>query len=110
MKMVLVIVQEADVRALLDKLVENGLRATKISSTGGFLRTGNATLLMGVENDQVAGVVSIIRATCRTRTSFVSVLPYAMGGAEGAFMINPLEVEVGGAHIFVWKVQRAGGY
>jgi uncharacterized protein YaaQ len=109
MKMILAIVQENDVRALLDKLVENGLRATRISSTGGFLRTGNATVLLGVEDDQVAGVVSIIRATCRTRTTFVSATAFAMEGM-GAFVGQPLEVEVGGAHIFVWKVERAGGY
>jgi uncharacterized protein YaaQ len=110
MKMILAIIQEADVRALLDKLIANGLRATRISSTGGFLRAGNSTLLIGVEDDQVPGVVSIIRSTCRTRKTFVSALPYAMGGAEGAFMIQPIEVEVGGAHIFVWKVERAGQY
>ena len=110
MKMILGIVQEDDVQVLLDKFVENGLRATKISSTGGFLRTGNATVLVGVEDDQVAGVVGIILSTCRTRKTFVSALPYAIGGPEGAFMMQPLEVEVGGAHIFVWKAERAGGY
>jgi uncharacterized protein YaaQ len=109
MKMILAIVQEDDVRALLDKLVENGLRATKISSTGGFLRIGNVTVLMGVEDDQVAGVVSIIRATCRTRMTFVNPAAYSPEGM-GAFMIQPIEVEVGGAHIFVWKVERAGAY
>lgn len=110
MKMILAIVQEDDVRALLDKFVENGLQATKISSTGGFLHTGNSTVLIGVEDDQVAGVVSMIGAVCRTRKTFVSALSYAMGGPAGAFMMQPIEVEVGGAHIFVWKVERAGGY
>ena len=110
MKMILAIVQEADTRLLLDKFVQNGLRATKISSTGGFLRTGNATILLGVEDDQMPGVVGIIGATCRRRRQFVSTLPYAMGGAEGAFVMSPLEVEVGGAHIFIWTVEHAGGY
>jgi uncharacterized protein YaaQ len=110
MKMILAIVQEDDVRALLDKFVENGLRATRISSSGGFLRTGNATVLMAVDDAQVAGVVTIIRAICRTRKAFVSGLPYAMGGAEGALLLQPVEVEVGGAHIFVWQVERAGTY
>jgi uncharacterized protein YaaQ len=110
MKMILAVVQEDDVRALLDKLVENGLRATKISSTGGFLRVGNATVLIGVQDDQVAGVVSIIRSTCRTRTAFVSALPYAAGEGAGAFVAQPIEVEVGGAHIFVWRIERAGTY
>jgi uncharacterized protein YaaQ len=108
MKMILAIVQEADVRTLLRKFVENGLRATKISSTGGFLHTGNATVLAGMEDDQVAGVVSIIRSTCRRRTTFVSAMQYTSGVSEAAFVTHPLEVEVGGAHIFVWKVERGG--
>jgi uncharacterized protein YaaQ len=109
MKMILAIVQEDDAQALLDKLVENGLRATKISSTGGFLRVGNVTVLMGMEDDQVAGVVSIIRATCRTRMALVNPAAYSPEGM-GTFMIQPIEVEVGGAHIFVWKVEGAGAY
>ena len=60
MKMMLAIVQEDDIRALLDELVKNGLRATKISSTGGFLRTGNATVLIGVDDDQVDQAMSVI--------------------------------------------------
>jgi uncharacterized protein YaaQ len=110
MKMILAIIQDDDVRALLHEITTNGLRATRLSSTGGFLRSGNATLLMGVDDDQVAGVVNIIRATCRTRKVFVSAAPYTMGAHEGAFMVQPIEVEVGGAHIFVWKAERAGGY
>ena len=108
MKMVLAIVQEDDVRDLLDNLAANGLRATKMSSSGGFLATRNYSVLMGVDDDQVSGVLDIICSTCHTRKAFVSGLPYAAGGPEGAFMVQPIEVEVGGAHIFVWKLDRSG--
>ena len=110
MKMILAIVQEEDVRPLLDRLMANGLRATKMASTGGFLRTGNYTILMGADDDQVAGIVEIIRTVCRRRKVFVSAFPYALGGPESAFMAQPVEVEVGGAHIFIWKVEHAGWY
>jgi uncharacterized protein YaaQ len=109
-KMILAIVQEDDSKPLLDKLVQNGLRATKVSTTGGFLRTGNSTVLLGVEDDQVTGVVNIITATCRTRKAPIGALPYAMTGAPGTPASNSIEVEVGGAHIFVWRVERSGGY
>jgi uncharacterized protein YaaQ len=109
MKMILAIVQDDDVKALLDKLTANGLRATKMSSTGGFLRTGNSTLLMGVENDQIEGVVDIIRSTCRKRMELVSPAAFAPEGM-GALMAQPIEVEVGGAHIFVWDIERYGRY
>lgn len=108
MKMILAIVQDEDARALLDKLVANGLRATRMSTTGGFLGARNTTFLLGVDDDQVQGTVDIIRSVCRTRTAFVSALPYSLGGPEGAFLVHPVEVQVGGAHIFVWQVKQAG--
>jgi uncharacterized protein YaaQ len=105
MKMILAIVQDEDAASLREKLMAEGLRATKLSSTGGFLRSGNSTFLMGVEDDQVTGVVNIIRSTCRTRTVPVSTLPYALESPAGALMVQPIEVEVGGAHIFVWSIE-----
>lgn len=67
MKLVLAVVQNQDVGPVLERLLEKGLRATKLASTGGFLRQGNTTLLIGVENERVAEVVDILRNTCEVR-------------------------------------------
>lgn len=51
MKMIIAIVQDQDSQELADKLVENNFRATKLATTGGFLRAGNTTFLSGVEDE-----------------------------------------------------------
>jgi len=106
MKLVIAIVQDADSRGLLDALLAQGFRATKVSSTGGFLVRGNATILMGVADEQVETVLGLLKTRCHARREFVSpVVP--MGEAASArHWVQPIEVEVGGATVFVLDVQR----
>ncbi|HHV54142.1 MAG TPA: hypothetical protein GXX55_01605 [Firmicutes bacterium] len=68
MKLVLTVVQNQDVGLVLEKLLAKGLRATKLASTGGFLRQGNTTLLVGVQDERVPEVIEILRAVCGPRT------------------------------------------
>jgi uncharacterized protein YaaQ len=97
------VVSNDDVRSLLSALIETGHRATKLASTGGFLRKGNTTLLLGVNNDDVENVLSIMRTTCRRRS-----VPYPFQLSEHPGMIphDAIEVEVGGATVFVIPVER----
>jgi uncharacterized protein YaaQ len=105
-KMVCAIVQDEDAGALLDTLAQRGLRATKVSSTGGFLRSGNSTILIGVEEAQVVSVLDILRACCRTRRQAVDVSEDPADEPTEA-LIPPLsEVEVGGANVFVWDIEE----
>ena len=60
MKLIVAIVQDQDVNALMDALTEKKYRVTKLSSTGGFLKSGNTTLLIGVENDKVNEVKELV--------------------------------------------------
>ncbi|MGQ9510337.1 MAG: cyclic-di-AMP receptor [Thermaceae bacterium] len=53
MRLILAIVQDADAPGLTKALLEKGFRSTKLASTGGFLREGNTTLLLGVEGEQL---------------------------------------------------------
>ena len=53
MKMIIAIVQDQDSQELSDQLVKNNFRATKLATTGGFLRAGNTTFLCGVDDDRV---------------------------------------------------------
>jgi uncharacterized protein YaaQ len=65
MKMIFAIVRDTDDRSVIDQLVLKGFRVTRIASTGGFLRRGNVTLLIGVEGeDRVEAVIDILRQTC----------------------------------------------
>lgn len=105
MKLLLSIVNRDDSNALVDALMQRGYRATVISTTGGFLREGNATILVGAEDDQVEEVLTIIRESCHTRSQFVNPLPPVMEPGE-LYMPSPIEVQVGGAAVFVLGVDH----
>ena len=105
MKLVTAIVHSEDASTLVDALLEKEYRATRINSSGGFLKQGNATILVGVEDDQVDAVLEIISASCHARKQFVNPMPPIMEPGE-FYMPYPVEVEVGGATVFVIPVER----
>lgn len=105
MKLIVAIVQDKDGGRLLSTLVQKGFKATKLASTGGFIREGNTTLIIGVEDEQVDKAIDIIKDICRSREQLVTPLT-AMGGPEGPFFAEPIEVQVGGATIFVLNVEQ----
>jgi uncharacterized protein YaaQ len=104
-KLVVAIVHNEDAGALVDGLLEREYRATRLHSSGGFLKQSNATIIVGVEEDQVDPVLEIVRETCVSRTQVVNPMPPIMEPGE-FFMPYPLEVEVGGATVFVLPVER----
>ncbi|XAL20271.1 cyclic-di-AMP receptor [Staphylococcus aureus] len=107
MKMIIAIVQDQDSQELADQLVKNNFRATKLATTGGFLRAGNTTFLCGVNDDRVDEILSVINQTCGNREQLVSpiVSPITpMGGSADSYIPYPVEVEVGGATVFVMPV------
>ncbi|PKM87140.1 MAG: hypothetical protein CVU87_10245 [Firmicutes bacterium HGW-Firmicutes-12] len=103
MKLVICIVSNKDVSALLEELVFKGYRATKLASTGGFLKEGNTTLLIGIDVEQVEEVFEIIENKCRSRKQLVT--PISTGLAE-TFVPYPMEVTVGGATVFLIDVEK----
>jgi len=105
MKLVVAIVHNEDAGALVDALLENEHRATRLHSSGGFLKQSNATIIVGVEDDKVDEILGIVRINCTARTQIVNPMPPIMEPGE-FFMPYPLEVEVGGATVFVLPVER----
>jgi uncharacterized protein YaaQ len=105
MKLVTAIVHAEDAGALVDALLEKEYRATRLNSSGGFLKQGNATILVGVDDEQVDAVLELISANCHARKQFVNPMPPIMEPGE-FYMPYPVEVEVGGATVFVLNVER----
>jgi len=105
MKLIMSIVHSDDARHLIDTLIRHGHRATLISTTGGFLREGNATIFVGAEDEKVEEVLTLVRQSCRTRTQYVNPLPPVLEPGE-VYMPTPVEVQVGGAVVFVLNVER----
>ena len=104
-KLVVAIVNPEDAGSLVDSLLEREFRATRLHSSGGFLKQSNATVLLGVEDDAIDEVLEIIRETCHSRTQLVNPMPPILEPGE-FFLPYPLEVEVGGATVFVLPVDR----
>ena len=105
MKLILAVVHEKDKRHMQDALLEQGFQFTNVASTGGFLREGNVTLLIGVDEDQVDQVLEIVRESCQTREQYVNVMPPTMEPV-GTVIPSPVKVLVGGAIVFVLEVAR----
>jgi uncharacterized protein YaaQ len=104
MKLIMAIVSSDDSRDVLDRLTKAGFRATVIGTTGGFLREGNTTIFLGVDDPKMAQAIEILRQACRRRTQWVSPLPTLEG--PGLEMAEPIEVSVGGATVFVMHVEQ----
>lgn len=62
MKLLIVILSDADTENVIHKLLEADFRFTRLSSSGGFLRRGNTTLLMGTPAERVDRAIEVIRA------------------------------------------------
>jgi uncharacterized protein YaaQ len=103
-KLLVVITADDEADALIRKLVERGYPATKVSSTGGFLRRGSATIFSGIDATDLENVLAIIREQCQARTEFVpaQALPFP----ESIYPAEPVQVRVGGAIVFVLPVER----
>lgn len=104
-KLVVAIVQDEDANALNDSLLAEKFGLTRLNTAGGFLRQGNVTFLMGVHESRLGQLLSIIRRNCVTRTQYVNPLPPIMEPGE-FYMPYPVEVQVGGATVFVFDVER----
>lgn len=86
MKLIIGIIHDDIVQRVMKELSKNKYRITKLSSTGGFLKSGNTTLLIGVEDEQVDDVVEIIKLECGPKEN--------------------LDANVSGANIFVLNMDQ----
>lgn len=106
MKLIIAIVQDEDSSKLLSKLMQIGLSATKLATTGGFLKAGNTTLLLGVEEERIQDALKIIESVCKSRKQMTTA-PTAMTGiTHGEYTTYPVEVTVGGATVFILSIEQ----
>ncbi len=105
MKLVVAIVQGEDAGQTVQALSAAGISVTKLASSGGFLQQGNATLLIGVDDERVEHALRLIRENCRERNRYMTPMPPMVEPGE-MFMPFPVEVQVGGATIFVVNVEQ----
>lgn len=105
MKLVIAVVNHDDANAVTQNLTRHGFSSTKLSTTGGFLLSGNATLLVGVEEEKVQQVIDLIREYSHSRKQVVPSINHDATGM-GYLPAMSVEVTVGGATVFVVDVER----
>jgi uncharacterized protein YaaQ len=109
MKLIMSIVHSDDADNLLKALTDAGHKATLVSTTGGFLREGNATVFVGTEDDTVEEILQLVKENCHTRTRYLSPIVPVTEPSE-FYIPEPVELEVGGATVFVVDVERYEKY
>ena len=101
MKLIVAIINNDDANTVMSNLTKAGYSAT---TSGGFLRSGNITLLIGVEKNKVDDVINIIGEYSSQRKKITPVNTTYIG--ESMLSSMPVEVTVGGATIFVLDVEQ----
>jgi uncharacterized protein YaaQ len=105
LRLVLAIIQSADAEPLLSDLVAIGASATQIEGDAAVGRAGLAALVVGVDDDQVGHVLTLIRARARGRVRRIEPLRPLAGQAE-FWIPGPAEQGTGGASVFVLPVRQ----
>ncbi len=103
MKLIFAIVSNDDSSKVSKELTKNRFSVTRLATTGGFLMAGNTTFLIGTEDDKVDEVISIIGTHSKRRTQMV---PSSASYGVGMYTSFPVEVQVGGAIVFVTNIER----
>ena len=103
MKLVMAIINADDSQTVINALNKDGFSVTRLATTGGFLKTGNTTIIVGVEADKVDAVLEIINKHSHSRKQMV---PSNSELGMGFFPAVPVEISVGGVTIFVVDVER----
>ena len=107
MKLIIAIVQDEDSSKLLSELMKKGFGVTKLATTGGFLKAGNTTLLLGVEDERTNEAIDVVNSVCKSRKQISTASSTMVGGmTHGEYTAFPIEVTVGGATLFVLTVDQ----
>ncbi|RDW15283.1 hypothetical protein CWR48_19875 [Oceanobacillus arenosus] len=104
MKLIMAVVQDKDSNRLVNALGEGNFRTTKLATTGGFLKEGNTTLMVGCEDEKLDDALKIIKDNCSQREQMVAPIS-PMGGNADSYIPQPVKVEVGGATVFVLPIE-----
>ena len=103
MKLILAIISDDDSKACTAALNKASFHVTRLATTGGFLSAGNTTLIIGCDDKEVERAIEIIGSESQRRKEAV---PSAIAGDMANLVSYPVEVEIGGATIFVLDVDQ----
>lgn len=99
------VIEDKDSNRLIDALNKKDFKTTKLSSTGGFLKEGNTTLIIGCDDEYVDDALRIIKEKSSQREQMVAPIS-PMGGNTDSYIPRPINIEVGGSTVFVLPVDQ----
>ncbi|MGM9521787.1 MAG: cyclic-di-AMP receptor [Oscillospiraceae bacterium] len=107
-KLIIAVIKFDDYEDTAEKLTTSGFFMTLLSSTGGFLKKKNATIMIGVDEGSVDKVMEILRSTAGVRREKVYVGATSAEGhiLPGSVASIPVERDAGGAVAFVMTLDH----
>ena len=107
-KLIMAILQKDDYDDTVEELGKNKIFVTKLSSSGGFLKKENVTIMIGVEKERVGEVMAILEKMAGKRKEKVYTIPTPVSGDHciGSNMSVPIEKEVGGVTVFMLDMEQ----
>ena len=103
MKLILAIISSDDSKSCVSSLNKEGFHVTRLATTGGFLSAGNTTLIIGCEDNKVEQAIDLIGKESSRR---MEAVPTTISNDLSTLVSCPIEVQVGGATIFVLNVEQ----
>ncbi len=98
MKLIIAIVQDEDAARLVSNLMNEGYSVTKLATTGGFLRAGNTTLLLGVDEEKFQGAMDVIEKVCKSRKQ-IATSPSPVAGISQGLPPGRLDLAKNRSHL-----------
>lgn len=105
MKLIIAIVQDKDASQLSEQFIDANIRATKLSTTGGFLKAGNTTYMIGIDEKRVDEVLTMVKESSHSREEFMTP-PVKLDASMEGTTAYPVKVQVGGATVFVLPIEK----
>lgn len=104
MKLIIAIVQDKDSNRLSDEFNKSNIRATKLSTTGGFLKEGNTTFLIGIDDERVSEALALVEEHCQSREQYMTS-PIGLDVNMDSYFSVPVPIQVGGATVFILPIE-----
>lgn len=100
--MMIAVIQSQDIDAANAALKSVNIHATRLPSVGGFLGRRNATMLLGLQPDQIEKAKIALQESCRQRIEYLAV-PLESAPLP---LPTPTPITVGGANILTVNIER----
>ena len=106
MKLMYIIVRQDNEPDVVNALIKENFRITKLATSGGFLRKGNTTLFSCVQDNEVNKAIDIIKTECGKRQQIQIEMPINLPSTAINYTTVSTTIEIGGATIIVTDVYK----